>query len=83
MQRFRSRAFCRLLPSVLALSVTACASNCPAPSGDWPRLPPPPLPSTPAPSTPYSDSAASELRSWQRTLMDTQLMQPTAARPGR
>lgn len=40
---------------------------------------PSPSSSTPEPSTAYSDSAASDTRSWQSELMATQLMQQPAA----
>ena len=78
----RSRPVCRLLLIALAVSVTACASNCPMPSSDLPTLPPVPASSTPQPSIAYSDSAASDTRSWQSELMDTQLMQQPAAPRG-
>ena len=73
---------CRLLLIALAVSVTACASNCLQPNGDLPTLPPSPSLSTPAPPTSYSDSAASDTRIWRSELMGTQLMQQPAARLG-
>ena len=79
---FPSKPLCRLLLIALAVSVTACASNCPMPSSDLLTLPPPPASSTPAPSTAYSDSAASDTRIWRSELMGTQLMQQPAARLG-
>ena len=78
----RSKQLRKLLLIALAVSVTACASNCPKPSSDLLTLPPPPSSSTPEPSEKYSDSAASDTRSWQSELMDTQLMQQPAAQPG-
>ena len=78
----RSKPHCRLLLIALAVSVTACASNCPMPSSDLLTLPPPPSSSTPEPSEKYSDSAASDTQSWQSELMATQLMQQPAARRG-
>ena len=78
----RSRPVCRLLLIALAVSVTACASNCPMPNNDLLTLPPPPSSSTPEPSEKYSDSAASDTRSWQSELMATQLMRQPAAQPG-
>ena len=77
-----SKPACRLLLIALAVSVTACASNCPMPSSDLPTLPQAPSLSTPQPSTAYSDSAASDTQNWQREQMATQLMQQPAARPG-
>ena len=78
----RSKPLCRLLLIALAASVTACASNCPMPTSDLLTLPPPPSSSTPQPSAAYSDSAASDMQSWQSELMTTQLMQQPAAPRG-
>ena len=82
MTPFRSRQVCRLLLIALAVSVTACGSNCPMPSSDLLTLPPPPSSSTPEPSVAYSDSAASDTQSWQSELMATQLMRQPAAQLG-
>ena len=78
----KNKLLCKLLLIALAASVTACASNCPMPSSELLTLPPPPSESTPQPQTSYSDSAAKDIRNWQHELMDTQLMQQPAARPG-
>lgn len=69
--------------TLLALSLTACATNCPTPPAASPTLPPPPSLSTPLPSVNYSLSAAeSERRSRQR-LMGTRLMSEPSPPPGR
>ena len=78
----KSKPLCKLLLIALAASATACAHNCPMPSSDLLTLPPPPSLSTPQPSTAYSDSAASDMQSWQSELMATQLMQQPAAQRG-
>lgn len=59
-----------LLPAVL---LTACAHSSPAPSVS-PVLPPPPSLSTPLPPVSYSLSVGQKLQTWQKRLMDTQMM---------
>ena len=82
MKQSRSRPACGLLLIALAVSVTACSTSCPMPSSDLLTLPPVPASSMPQPSIAYSDSAASDTRSWQSELMATQLMRQPAAQPG-
>lgn len=69
--------------TLLALSLTGCASSCPTQPAESLTLPPPPSLSTPLPLVNYSLSAAeSERRSRQR-LMATRLMSEPSPTPGR
>lgn len=68
-----------LLPSAM---LAGCATSSVTPMCELPQLPPPPSATTPQPQTSYSDSAATDIQSWQQKLMDTPLMQEPAAQPG-
>ena len=78
----KPKPLCRLLLLALAVSATACASNCPLPSSELPLLPPPPSLSTPLPPVSYSLSAEKKLQGWRQKLTATQMMQQPAAQPG-
>ena len=69
--------------TLLALSLTACASNCPTLPAESPTLPPPPSLSTPLPSVNYSLSAAESERHSRQRLMGTRLMSEPSPPLGR
>ena len=76
------KTLCAATVTLLALSLTGCATNCPTQPAESLTLPPPPSLSTPLPLVNYSLSAAeSERRSRQR-LMATRLMSEPSAKPG-
>ncbi len=64
----------RLLPLLLAASLTACAHNSPKPACECPAAPAPPSVSTPAPLQPYSTSVEALLKTWRELLTATPLM---------
>lgn len=72
LQGYENRAR-RLMLIVLALSLTACATNSPPPSVTCPAPPAMPSAATPQPSTTYSDSAREQLRKWRDKLTATPL----------
>lgn len=62
-----------LLPLLLALSVTGCATNSPPPTQPT-VVPSPPAIGTPLPSVDYSISVRRLLEEWRKKLKDTQTM---------
>ena len=64
----------RLLPLLLAASLTACASNSPKPACACPQVPAPPSATTPQPSVGYSISVSELLKEWRAKLTATPLM---------
>lgn len=71
----------RLLPLVLAASLTACAHNSTRPDVDSGPAPALPSATTPQPSQPYSTSVEQLLKSWQKMLMDTPLTSEPSVKP--
>lgn len=64
----------RLLPLLLVVSLTACASNSPKPVCECPAVPAPPSATTPQPSVGYSISVSQALKEWRAKLTATPLM---------
>ena len=58
-----------VLPMVLVLSLTGCATTSPQPIA--PRLPAPPVLTQPQPPEPYSLSAQRDIQSWREKLTPT------------
>lgn len=74
---------CAVIVMLLALSLTACATNPPTPPAASLQLPPVPSLSTPLPSTSYSLSAAEAIKNWRAKLTATRLMSEPSPPPGR
>ena len=68
--------------TLLALSLTACATKPQTLPADSPALPPPPSLSTPLPLISYSLSAAEVIKAWRRRQMGTRLMSEPTEKPG-
>lgn len=68
------KSLCVVTATLLALSLTACATKPPRPPADSPQLPPKPSVSTPLPSTSYSLTAAEAIKNWRAKQMATRLM---------
>ena len=77
------KPFCAVTVTLLALSLTACASNCPTLPAESLQLPPPPSLSTPLPQVNYSLSAAESERHSRQRLMGTRLMSEPSPPLGR
>lgn len=60
-----------LLPLMLALSLTGCATTSPTPEHACPRFPTKPVSTEPLPSKPYSLSVQETLKAWREKLMAT------------
>lgn len=77
------KTLCAATVTLLALSLTGCATNCPTLPAVSLTLPQPPSLSTPLPSVSYSQSAAESERHSRQRLMGTRLMSEPSPQHGR
>ena len=73
MKRIVSRSATLVLPLLLVLMLSGCATKLPPPTV-CPPLPSPPSETTPQPSESYSENVSGKLKDWQKRLTDTPLI---------
>lgn len=64
------KPFCAVTVTLLALSLTGCASNCPTPPAASLTLPQPPFVYMPPQPANYSLSAQTDIQNWRLKLTD-------------
>ena len=67
---------------LLAVTLTACATHSPPQACACPTPPTAPALSTPLPAVDYSISAQQRIKSWQQSLLATQVMREPSLPPG-